>query len=141
MKKMFILVTVVLVLLIGATWWSKTLQKNDMSIISNEGIHWHSNLEVYVNGKKIEIPANIGLEGGHRPIHTHIEDAPQGVIHMEFEGLVRKSDTKLGQFFTNWNQDMGSFGQNMKMKVNGIDNQEFKNYEMMDGDKIELRYE
>lgn len=109
--------------------------------ISRNGLHWHSELEIYVKGQKVEIPANLGLGAVHNPIHTHDEDAPQGVIHMEFGGLVRKDDTKLGEFFKVWQKDITSFGSSMKMTVNGIDNTEFGDYNMQDGDKIELVYE
>ena len=36
---------------------------------------------------------------------------------------------------------MRSFGTNMRMTVNGIENTEYENYQMKDGDTIELRYE
>ncbi len=116
-------------------------QKPLSEVISKQGLHWHSTLVISVKGEKLEIPANIGLGAVHNPIHTHVEDAPAGVIHMEFGGLVRKDDTKLGGFFKAWNKDIKSFGPNMKMTVNGIESTEFENYKMQDGDKIELRYD
>jgi len=113
----------------------------ESDIISRNGVHWHPELTIYVKGEKQEIPANIGLVGGHQPTHTHSEDSSQGIIHLEFEGLVRKSDTTLGQFFKVWNKDIRSFGPTMKMTVNGVENTEYENYLMQDKDKIELRYE
>jgi len=93
---------------------------------------------------KREIPADIGLPAGmnsaHQPIHTH-DDSDQGIIHMEFSGRVLKQNTTLGQFFKNWGKDMRSFGQNMKMMVNGQENTEYENYIMHDKDDIELYYE
>lgn len=141
MKKLFIITSVVILILLTWTVWSKSLVSKNPDTLAINGLHWHSTLEIYMKEEKVEIPANIGLIGGHNPIHTHDEDSAQGVIHMEFGGLVKKSDTRLGQFFNIWNKDIGSFGQNMKMTVNGIENVEFANYEMRDGDKIELRYE
>jgi len=47
----------------------------------------------------------------------------------------------LENFFRNWGKDMRSFGANMRMTVNGVENTEFENYMMRDGDKIELRYD
>jgi len=140
MKKLFIITSIVILILLTWTVWSKSLVSKNPDTLATNGLHWHSTLEIYMKGEKVEIPANIGLMGGHNPIHTHDEDSTQGVIHMEFGGLVKKSDTRLGQFFNIWNKDIGSFGQNMKMTVNGIENVEFANYEMRDGDKIELRY-
>ena len=113
-------------------------------IVSRNGFHWHPELTIYIKGVKQEIPANIGLPAGmgavHQPIHTH-DDSGQGIVHMEFEGLVQKRDTTLGQFFKNWGKDMRSFGANMKMTVNGQENTEYENYIMQDKDKIELYYE
>lgn len=120
--------------------WSKTLQNNDPSVLSGNGIHWHSELTIYVKGEKQEIPENIGIGAVHQPIHTH-NDSDQGIVHMEFQGLVRKQDVTLGQFFKNWGKDMRSFGTTMTMTVNGQENTEYENYLMQDKDKIELRYE
>lgn len=110
-------------------------------MISRNGLHWHPELAIYVQGEKIEIPANIGLIGTHNPIHTHDEDSEQGIIHMEFPALVRGSNTALDNFFKAWKKDINSFGSNMSMTVNGVENTEFGDYYMKDGDTIELRYE
>lgn len=110
-------------------------------IISRSGFHWHPELAIYVKGEKQEIPANIGIGSVHQPIHTHIDDNKQGVIHLEFQGLARKQDVELGQFFKNWDKDMRSFGTSMKMTVNGKENTEYENYVMQDKDKIELHFD
>jgi len=141
MKKLTIIVVVVAGLLIGSVYLSRSLQTKDSNIISTRGIHWHPVVEIYVDGEKQVIPAELGLGAKHEPIHTHTEDAADGVIHLEFDSLVRKSDTRLGNFFRIWDKDIRSFGDNLTMTVNGEDNTEFENYEMQDGDKIELRYE
>ena len=133
-------ITGLVVLLIGLFSWSKILQNSDSDIISQAGFHWHPELSIYVKGEKLEIPANIGIGAVHQPIHTH-DDSDRGIVHMEFEGLARKKDVTLGQFFKNWDKDMRSFGANMKMTVNGEENTEYENYIMGDKDKIELRYE
>ncbi len=123
----------------GMIWWSKTLQSNDPDIISRKGIHWHSTLAIYLNGEKQEVSPNIGVTGGAMmPMHTH---EPTGELHMESEGVIRKKDITLGQFFKIWGRDINSFGKNMMMTVNGIENTELGNYIMQDKDKIELRYE
>lgn len=123
----------------------------DVSVISQDGIHWHPMLDIYVQGKEIEIPANIGVgpqyasapsygNGGMAMtnIHTH-EDLP--VIHLEFSGVVTEDDIRLGNFFRVWGKDMRSFGGNMRMTVNGKESMEYENLVMHDGDKIEIRYE
>lgn len=138
MKKALITIVVAVVVLGGSIWWSKSLQKNDPSIVSRNGLHWHPELTIFVKGEKIEIQKNIGLGAVHQPIHTH-EDLP--IIHMEFSTIVRKDDLQLRKFFDVWGKDINSFGTNMKMTVNGQENAELGNYQMNDGDKIELRYE
>jgi len=115
----------------------KSIDSNDPDVVG-VGIHWHPQLTMYVKGEKIEIPQNIGIGAVHQSVHTH-EDLP--IIHLEFQGVVRKSDIVLAQFFKSWGEDMRSFGTNMKMTVNGKENTEFENYVMRDGDKIELRYD
>lgn len=138
MKNVFIIGAVALVLLLGGSWWSKSLQSRDTNTLSTKGLHWHAVLAVYQKGEKIEVPANIGIGAVHQPMHTH---DTSGTIHMEFGGLVRKNDIALGKFFEAWGKKFGSFGSNPKMTVNGKENAELENYQMQDGDKIELRYE
>lgn len=130
------------VAVIGSLVWlvasqSKTLESD---IVSRNGFHWHPELAIYVKGEKQEIPANIGIGAIHQPIHTH-DDSGQGIIHMEFQGLIRKQDIALGQFFKNWSKDMRSFGANMQMTVNGKENIEYESYIMGDKDKVELRFD
>ena len=102
------------------------------------GLHWHPSLEIYVKGVQQEIPEGIGLGAVHMPMHTH-DDLP--LIHLEFNGVVRSEDLMLGEFFKNWGRDMRSFGANMRMMVNGVENVEYENYLMHDGDKIQLFYD
>ena len=71
-------------------------------------------------------------------VHTH-DDLP--IIHLEFNGVVRKEDVMLGEFFKNWGKDMRSFGSTIKMTVNGVDNTEYERYIMRDKDVIELQYD
>jgi hypothetical protein len=89
----------------------------------------------------------VGIGAVHNPIHTHETD---GIIHLEFGGVVKKEDTNLGKFFEIWGKDFSKdsvMGHKtgvdgaIKMKVNGIPNAEFENYLMKDGDKIEVIYE
>lgn len=138
MKKFIILIVAAIILLIAASWWSKSAQSKNPDLLSKTGLHWHPELTIYVRGEKIEIPQNIGIGTVHMPIHTH-DDLP--LIHLEFQGLVRKQDITLGQFFKNWGSDIQSFGTNMRMIVNDQENTEFENYIMQDKDIIELRYE
>ena len=130
--------------------WSKSLQNADPNVISQNGLHWHPELQIYVKGEKQDIPENIGvgIQNASKPtydpgmrmtsMHTH---EPGGTIHFEFPGRVTRENTKLGNFFKIWDRDMRSFGSNVRMTVNGAPNTEYENYMMRDGDKVELHYE
>ena len=64
-------------------------------ILSRSGLHWHPELAIFVKGEKQEIPANLGIGAVHNPMHTHDSS---GIIHLEFQGVVRKDNLKLGRF-------------------------------------------
>ena len=151
MKTNLIIVGLIVILLFGGIWWSRSLQSSDPSVISMQGIHWHPELAIFVKGERIEIPENVGIGPMHAgmpgydasmqmaAMHTH--DA-SGVIHLEsMRGPVHQNDVRLGQFFSMWGKDIRSFGSNMRMMVNGAESVEYENYMMRDGDKIELHYE
>ena len=101
-------------------------------IISRSGLHWHPTLAIYVKGEKQEISANIGIGAVHAPMHTH---DTSGVIHLEFQGVVKKEDITLGQFFTHWGKDFMVFGSSVRMTVNGKENAELENYILQDKDQ------
>src|SRR3989344_1958508 len=147
------IVAVTVIILIGAVFWlSKDIFTPipDDQIITRTGLHWHPKLVIMINGQKQELVDGIGLGSVHQRMHTHTEDFKEGVMHMEMEGLVTKDDSKLGNFFRIWGKDFNSGkildkeatveGQ-IKMTVNGVENREFENYQMREGDNIEIRYE
>jgi hypothetical protein len=139
MKNFLIGIIVVIALFAGAIWWSKSLQSKDPSVVSHSGLHWHPTLAIYVNGEKQEVSPNIGIGIGRMgSIHTH---EPDGTIHLEFQGVVKKDDLRLKKFFEAWGRDMDSFGTSTKMTVNGTENTELGDYIMQDKDNIELLYE
>ncbi len=118
-----------------------------LAIISQQGIHWHAGLTIKILGQYQEIPANIGIDITERPIHTHKLD---DIIHMEFSGLVKEDDIRIGRFFEIWGRKFSQecifdkcngTGGEVKMLVNGKPNFEFENYIMRDEDKIEIIFE
>jgi len=127
-------------IIVGLAWIVASAPKTpEGDIVSRRGLHWHPEISIYVKGVKQEMPASLGIIGSSmEPVHTH---EPDGVIHLEFQGLVKKRDITLDQFFKSWGKDINSFGANLKMTVNGRENTELGNYLMQDKDKIELRYE
>lgn len=150
MKNIIIGIALLAVLLGVSVWWSKSLSANDPSVISTSGLHWHPVLALYVKGEQLPIPENIGVgqqyagmptyDAGMKmtAMHTHEGD---GTIHLEFPGTVRRKDLILGNFFAIWGHDMRSLGSNMRMTVNGVENTEYENYELQDGDNIVLTYD
>src|SRR2546430_4980925 len=91
-------------------------------------LHVHSHLDIFVNGKKVVVPAGIGIAirasavrrfkapdgtigyGGISPacakpcispLHTHFDD---GVLHTEAK---KNQFNRLGQFFTEWKVQLG----------------------------------
>ena len=99
-------------------------------------MHIHPRLEIRVNGEAQEIPADIGVSPAcMRPIHTH--DA-SGTLHLEFPTV---RDVALGEFFRVWEKPFRREQVTVKMFVNGVLNEEFENYIMKDGDRIEILYE
>lgn len=142
-KKTLVWVVVILVVLVGAGIYlagndSSRVSNMENEVVSRDGLHWHSTLKIYKGGELQAIPSDIGLGAVHKPVHTHETD---GTIHLEFGGVVFKKDTQLGEFFKNWNKDIRSFGTLTRMTVGGVENTEYENYYMHDGDIIELYYE
>lgn len=160
MNKSIIWAIVLAVVIVGGVMWSKNLQENDPNLISANGIHWHPTLSIVINGEQQDIPSNIGLVGGHYPIHTHDEVADQREtgevhenekpLHLEFGSAVRTEDVRLGNFFDIWGKtfnsecifdNCNSSESKVSMTVNGEPNTDFEEYIMQDGDRIEIRYE
>jgi len=129
-------------------FWIVTLPKIPQSeLVSSTGIHWHPNISITIKGEEVNIPSGIGIGAVHNPMHTHEAD---GTVHMEYSGVVRESDTLLGNFFKVWGKDFskdsilgntnGEEGV-VTMTVNGVKNLEFENYTMKDGDMIKIIFE
>jgi hypothetical protein len=79
---------------------AQRLQAMALPQLNEQVFHVHAMLRVYVNGKQVTVPPNIGLDQATQtfsPIHTH-PDIP-GVIHEE---AAKEFDFTLGQFFAVW---------------------------------------
>lgn len=150
MKKTIIIIVIVLAVLgLGVILFLQDAKNQPVQgdIISETGIHWHANLAIYIKGEKREIPTDVGLGVVHDPFHTH---DTTGQLHLEFNSRVTRQDTKLKEFFDNWNK---AFNSNcifeycsgpegrVKFLVNGQENQQFENYEVKDKDNLEIRFE
>lgn len=144
------IVTILVIVGVSLLLASSSTSVPDDQIVAKNGLHWHPQLIITIDGKRQEIPANVGIGTIHQKIHTHDTDAKDGVIHMEMSGIVVKEDTRLGNFFRIWGKELSSTtifdkknGEEgkVKMVVNGKENTDFENYLMKDGDGIEIKYE
>ncbi|TSC84420.1 MAG: hypothetical protein G01um101417_226 [Parcubacteria group bacterium Gr01-1014_17] len=99
--------------------------------------HIHPNLAIFASGKRVEIPANIGVTRiCMNALHTH---DTSGTIHVESP---EQRDFTLADFFAVWNKQLEDFGTTTpRMTVNGTENAELLDYPMKDKDKIELYFE
>lgn len=117
----------------NAPWIAETDHlKERLSVIglpalSKEGsiMHIHQHLDIFVDGKPVSVPAEIGMNeraGFISPVHTH---EPNTIIHVESPKV---QDFTLGQFFDVWgvrltDQCMGGYcntgDKTLKVYVNG----------------------
>ncbi|UWE08033.1 hypothetical protein [Actinacidiphila bryophytorum] len=78
-----------------------------LPMLGQEGqvLHIHSHLDVFVDGKAVTVPAEIGIDVAKQqisPLHTH---DTSGVVHIESPV---QADFTLGQFMTEWNVPIGN---------------------------------
>src|SRR5829696_3142641 len=76
------------------------LEPLGLNDLTTEGqvVHIHQHLDIFVNGKRQEVPANIGVYAGQFLTELHTHD-PSGVVHVESP---TSRDFDLGQFFGAW---------------------------------------
>jgi hypothetical protein len=77
-----------------------------LPMLGQEGqvLHIHSHLDVFVDGRPVTVPAEIGIDLTRQqisPLHTH---DTSGVVHIESPV---KRDFTLGEFMTEWNVPIG----------------------------------
>lgn len=118
-------------------------------------MHIHPKLSLFVDGKPVSIPANIGIDPNLYKTHeldaygmempdmpsmpvmypTHTHDA-SGTIHVESNEV---RDYTLGNFLDVWGMDFS--GKTVKMTVNGAsvsDDTDYRNHVFEDGAQITL---
>jgi hypothetical protein len=84
--------------------------------------HYHSHLDIFVNGKKVTVPALIGINVGAQyltQLHTH---DTRGVIHIESPKA--NDHFTLGQFVAEWgvflnSRCIGAYCNGLKWYLNG----------------------
>jgi len=146
-----------LILLLGLVVWIFTLPRKYVSPAVPGKNHIHANLKITINGEQVTIPAGIGLPpggsavhipGAQKVIHTHVENDQ---LHIEAvtSGPLHEDDTKMSTFFAIWGKDFSSTsilgnttfsGGTIQLLVNGEPNTNYQNYQMRDGDNLEIIY-
>jgi hypothetical protein len=113
----------------------------------NGRVHFHPLLAVYVDGKRISVPADIGIDpkrDSMRMAGLHTHDA-SGTIHVE--GVEHAT---LGQFFRIWGVALSSTrlgpyragsGNTVRMWVDGKPSQAFGSLKLADRQRIVIKYQ
>lgn len=105
---------------------SNRLAAINMPLLSAEGTaqHIHAHLDIYIYGKHVQVPSQIGIppQGGITPLHTHDNS---GIIHIESPNA--KAIYNLGQFFDIWgvkltNTSIGSYVDQGNIKLRAFSN-------------------
>ena len=84
-------------------------------------LHFHTHLDIFVDGKRVAIPALVGINPGAgylTELHTH---NATGVVHVEAQ---KTRDFTLGQFMAEWgvyldSRCVGAYCNGLKWYVNG----------------------
>jgi hypothetical protein len=125
---------------------SERLQALGLPGLNEQIFHIHALLHVYVNGKPVTVPANIGLKeptGPFSPIHTH---DTSGIVHMEAD---EEYPFTIGEFFAVWgvkfsNDQLGPYkskgDEQLTVYVNGKKVSDPVNYVMKEHDVISVGY-
>ncbi len=95
------------------------LQLNELTA-EGTALHIHQHLDVFVDGKPVTVPAEIGIFGTQFITEVHTHDT-SGIIHVESPTIKTFS---LGQFFGEWAvllspTCLGSYCGNLHWYVNG----------------------
>lgn len=138
-----ITISVLVLFVLGLFYLLRAGSETDAKI-PNGPLHWHPELTIIIDGEKILIPAGIGLTGVHKPLHTH---EPNGTIHVENQYPTKKN-MRLGYFFEIWEKEFSNeciftYCTNtgtLHMTVNGVENFEFEDYILQEGDIIVIEY-
>ncbi|MEV7970896.1 hypothetical protein AB0O34_33625 [Sphaerisporangium sp. NPDC088356] len=94
--------------------------------------HYHSHLDVYVDGKPVSVAADIGIDPGSEEmaaVHTH---DTRGVIHIETD--VKGQTYTLGQIFTEWGVTLNATQIGTLKAGNGKTLTTYVNGQKLDGD-------
>jgi hypothetical protein len=115
-----------------------------LNTLAQEGVetHYHSHLDIFVDGKKVTVPALIGINPGANyltELHTH---DTRGVIHIESPKA--NDHFTLGQFLAEWGvflngRCIGAYCNGLKWYLNGkLQTGNPQNYTLQSHDEIAI---
>jgi hypothetical protein len=125
---------------------TRTAGVSTMGEPQDPAAHFHPHLSIYVDGERVRIPVNVGIDPDQPPeemasLHTHESD---GTIHVE--GM---AEATLGQLFAVWGlpfsqAKLGSFDaapdDTIRMWVDGQPSREFGALNLSDGQRIVIAF-
>ena len=164
-NKMFAVGVCLVVLITAMIAFNQTGQDEALNVnlegkydrIPKGPVHLHPQLMIEINGEQVPIPASIGISIGRvadtqisgmrmSPIHTHDSS---GTLHLEMENPSLKPEVfSLGYFFYIWEKrfdkdclfEYCTNQGNLKMFVDGKENDEFQNYVFQGNETILINY-
>lgn len=83
----------------GIAGLRQRLVADGLPATSGGALHIHAHLDVFVEGRRITVPANVGIDQQHgvlAPLHTHDDS---GLVHVESPAVRQFT---LGEFFDVW---------------------------------------
>jgi hypothetical protein len=115
-----------------------------LNTLSQEGVatHYHSHLDIFVDGKKVTVPTLIGINPGANyltELHTH---DTRGVIHIE--SPKENDHFTLGQFAAEWGvflngRCIGAYCNGLKWYLNGkLQTGNPQNYTLQSHDEVAI---
>lgn len=118
---------------------------NDLTNADDYAVHEHIILRVYINGMLMEIPVGFGEFGapvihkdpgsGRDTVHLHDVLPHRFTLGEVFMSMgISLSPSQIGQY-------RAGNGHTLTMTVNGVANNQFGNYRIVDEDRIEIRWQ
>lgn len=100
-------------------------------------VHYHVHLDVFIRGRRVPVPANIGIDEASEelsPLHVHDDS---GVVHIESGEDVPFT---LGQLFTEWGQPLTATQVGPVIAGQGEQVRIYRNGRVVAGPPADLRF-
>jgi hypothetical protein len=100
-------------------------------------VHYHAHLDIIVAGKRVTVPAGLGIDEARQlisPLHTH---DTTGIVHIE---SAKEIPFTLGQLFTEWGQPLSRTGVGPVRVAAGQALRVYRNGKLATGDPAALRF-